>query len=115
MQGQERHPQLIAAAVAATGALFLAAGVMEWSFLQAQPPGAYLLTGISVAFILGGGYFFFMAHRGHLDPQGETIVEVRMRAIENMRSTELISRIAQDDPDPEVRQKALQRLTEITA
>jgi hypothetical protein len=38
-----------------------------------------------------------------------------MRAIENMQSTELISRIAQDDSDPEVRQKALQRLTEIVA
>jgi hypothetical protein len=115
MQGQERHPQLIAAAVAVTGAFFLAAGLMEWPFFQAQPPGAYLLIGLSVAFLLGGGYFFFKARRGHLEPQGETITEIRMHAIENMQSTELISRIAQDDPDPKVRRKALQRLTEITA
>jgi hypothetical protein len=88
---------------------------MEWPFFQAQPPGAYLLIGLSVAFLLGGGYFFFKARRGHLESQGETITEIRMHAIENMQSTELISRIAQDDPDPEVRRKALQRLTEITA
>lgn len=112
---KERYPELIAAAVVLTGVFFLAAGVMEWPFLQVQAPGAFVLMGVSVAFILGGGYFLYKAQRGHLEPDGETITDVRIRAIENMQSAELISRIAQDDPDPEVRQKALQRLTEITA
>ena len=112
---KERFPELISSAIALTGVFFLAASVLEWPFLQIQAPGAFVLIGVSVAFILGGGYFFFKAWRGHLEPSGETIAEVRMRAIENMQSAELVSRIARDDPDPEVRQKALQRLTEITA
>lgn len=112
---KERLPELIAAAVALTGVFFLSAGVLEWPFLRMQAPGAFVLIGVSVAFILGGGYFLFKARRGHLEPNGETIIDVRMRAIENMQSAELVSRIARDDPDPEVRQKAVQRLTEITA
>jgi hypothetical protein len=71
---------MIAAAVAVSGVFFPAAGVMEWPFLQAQPPGVYLLIGVSVALLLGGCYFFLKAWRGHLDPQGETRAEVRMRA-----------------------------------
>lgn len=112
---KERHPELIAAAVALVGVFFFAAALLEWSFLQLQAPGAFLLIGVSVAFILGGVYFLFKAQRGLLEPNGETIVDVRMRAIENMQSADLISRIAKEDPDPDVRQKALQRLTEITA
>lgn len=112
---KDRHPEMIAAAVALTGVFFLAAGLLEWTFLQIQAPGAFVLTGVSVALILGGGYFFFKAWRGHLEPNGVTVAEVRMRAIANMQSTELVSRIAQDDPDPKVRKKALQRLTELTA
>jgi hypothetical protein len=112
---KERLPEMIAAAVALTGVFFLAAGVLEWTFLQIQAPGAFVLTGVSVALILGGGYFFFKAWRGHLEPNGETVADVRMRAIANMQSAELVSRIAQDDPDPKVRKRALQRLTELTA
>jgi hypothetical protein len=112
---KERFPELISSAIALTGVFFLAASVLEWPFLQIQAPGAFVLIGVSVAFILGGGYFFLKAWRGNLEPGGKTITEVRIRAIENMQSAELVSRIARDDPDPEVRQKALQRLTEITA
>lgn len=111
----EWHPHLIAAAVAVTGALFMAAGLIEFAFLEVQPPGRYFLLGISVVFILSGGYFLFKARRGSLEPQGETITDVRKQAIEKMASTELLSQIAREDPEPEVREKALERLEEIAS
>jgi hypothetical protein len=48
---------VIAAAVVASGVFFPAVGVMEWPFLQAQPPGVYLLIGVSVALPLGANSY----------------------------------------------------------
>jgi hypothetical protein len=115
MHRQDRDAQVIAAAIIATGTLFLSAGLFEFSFLTVLPPGAYFLTGLSIVFILGGGYFFIKAWRGHLEPQGKTITEVRIQAIEKMDSAELLSQIASEDPDNEVRAKALERLESIAA
>lgn len=115
MQPQDRYPQLIAAAVAATGVLFLCAGVFELSFIQTQPPGTYFLIGFAVVFILGGSFFFLRARQGELQPQGESVTEIRMRAIENLESPEMVSRIAQEDPDPTIREKALERLEEMAS
>ena len=56
MKLRERHPQLIAAAILATGALLLAASILEFSFLQTEPPGVYLLMPLSIVFLFGGSY-----------------------------------------------------------
>lgn len=108
------HPQLIAAAIAANGALFLGASVLDFPFLEVQLPRAYFLMGLSIVFLFGGGYFFIKAHRGYLKPQGITVTDVRKEAIEKLDSTELLNQIAREDPKAEVREKALERLEEIT-
>jgi hypothetical protein len=115
MKLADSHPQLIAAAIAATGVLFMGASMLELPFLLVEPPGAYILMGIAVFFISGGGYFLIKARRGELKPSAITVTDVRKQAIEKMESPELLSRIAQEDPKPEVRKKAMQRLEEITA
>ena len=110
----DSHPQLIAAAIAATGALFLGASLMEFPFMRAEPPGAYVLMGVAIVFIFGGSYFLLKAHRGHLKPQGVTVTDIRKKAIEKMESPQLLAQIAKEDPKSEVRDKALKRLEEIT-
>ena len=60
-------------------------------------------------------FVMIKANRGQLDPSGKTVTEVRLRAIENMDSAELLSQIAREDPDVDVREKALARLEEIAA
>jgi hypothetical protein len=115
MKLADSHPQLIAAAVAATGVLFLCAGLLELPFLEVQPPGGYFLMGLAIVFIFGGGFFLLKAKQGDLEPQGVTITDVRKRAIEKMESPELLSQIAREDPKPEVRRKAMKRLEEIAS
>ena len=115
MKTFDRHPQLIAAAIAATGALFLGATILEFPFLQTDPPGAYFLMGLSIVFLFCGGYFLVKAARGQLHPQGGTITDVRLAAIEKIDSTELLNQIAREDPEADVREKALEKLEEITA
>lgn len=110
----DSHPQLIAAAIVATGALFLGASLLEFPFMTVEPPGAYFMMGVAVVFIAGGSYFLLKARRGDLKPQGVTVTDVRKQAIEKMESPELLSQIAREDPKPEVRDKALKRLEEIT-
>jgi hypothetical protein len=109
------HPQLIAAAIAAAGALFLSASILEFPFLQTQPPGAYFLMALAIVFLLSGGYFLIKAQRGELQPRNKTVAEVRLQAVGKMDSTELLSQIAQEDPDADVREKAVERLEEIVA
>ena len=106
----ESHPQLIAAAIAAAGALYLVASILELPFLVIDPPGAYFMMGLAIVFLFGGGVFLIKARRGRLEPQGVTITDVRKQAIEKMESPELLSQIAQEEPKPEVRRKALKRL-----
>jgi hypothetical protein len=113
MKLTERHPQLIAAAIAATGALFLGASILEFPFLQAEPPGAYFLMALAIVFLFCGSYFLIKATRGQLDPSGKTVTDVRMKAVEKMNSAELLGQIAREDPQDEVREKALKRLEEI--
>lgn len=109
----DSHPHLIAAAIAATGGLFLGAGIIGFPFLQAEPPGVYFMLGLAIAFIFGGGFFLLKAKQGDLEPQGITVTDVRKQAIAKMESTELLSQIAREDPKPEVRKKAMKRLEEI--
>lgn len=115
MNLKENHPHWIAAAIAATGALFLGASFLKLPFLTVTPPGAYILMGIAVVFIFGGIYFLLKARRGALKPREITVTDVRKEAVEKMESPELLSRIAREDPLPEVREKAKVRLEEITA
>jgi hypothetical protein len=113
MKLTDSHPQLIAAAIAATGALFLGASILELPFMELKPPGAYYMMGLSIVFIVAGGYFLWKARRGHLEPDGVTVTDVRKQAIEKMESPELLSQIAREDPKREVREKALRRLEKI--
>ena len=78
-------------------------------------PGAYFLMGLSALFLLSGGYFLFKAVKGPLHPQGKTVTDVRLAAVEKMDSAELLGRIAREDPVADVREKAMARLEEIAA
>ena len=112
---QELYVQFIAGAIAAVGALFLSASFFEYSFLTTQPPGAYFLSALSICFIFAGLYFSVKAYRGLLRPSGKTITDVRIQAVEKLQGTKLLNQIAREDPDRVVREKAIERLEELTA
>ena len=111
----KRHPQIIAAAVAATGAFFLGASIFPFPFLNVQPPGAYFLMALSIVFMFSGSHFFIKACRGQLAPGRKTVSDVRRQAIEKMDSPDMLGQIARDDPDAAVRAKAMERLKALAA
>ena len=115
MQHQKKHLQFIAGAITAVGTLFLCANILQLSFLTTQPPGAFFLSALSISFVFGGIYYFIKASRGELKPNGKTITDVRIQAVEKMHGKELLSRIARKDPDYKVREKAIERLEELAA
>jgi hypothetical protein len=108
-------PQLLSVTIAVTGVFLLAACLLDLPFLTIRPPGVFWAGGYAVILIAAGIYFFICARRGKLEPHGHTVAEVRMEAIEKMQSTDLLSRIALEDDDKDVRHKAARRLEEITA
>jgi hypothetical protein len=107
-------PHFLSVAIVATGFFYMAACLLDLPFLTIRPPGAYWIGGYAAILISAGIYFFICARRGKLEPQGHTVAEVRMEAIEKIQSTELLSRIALEDDDKDVRHKAARRLEEIT-
>jgi len=115
MKHRERHLLVIAAAISAVGAFFLCASLFRLPFIDTQPPGAFFLSGLSICLLFGGIYYFIKAFRGQLKSGGKTITDVRIQAVEKMQGKELLSRIATEDPDKIVREKAIERLEELAA
>jgi hypothetical protein len=113
MRPTDRHPQFLAAAIAATGALYLAPLFLDLPFPAPQPPGAYFLMGLSAVYVAAGACFFVRARQGALEPQEKTVTDVRLQAVAKMESRELLSRIALEDPEAAVRRQAARRLEEI--
>jgi hypothetical protein len=66
-----------------------------------------------ILFIFGRRYSY-LSLRGKLEPEGVSVVEVRKKALENIESETYHAKTAKEDPDPRVRQKAIERLKEIT-
>jgi len=70
--------------------------------------------GISFIFFLLGVRYAYLALKGKLEPKGISVTEIRKQALEKMKDKAYLAKTAKDDPNPEVRQKALERLKEIT-
>ena len=70
--------------------------------------------GTSFIFFLLGARYGYLAGKGQLEPKGISVTEVRRQALEKVKSEAYIAKTAREDPDPEVRQKALEPLKEIT-
>ena len=103
-------PYFIAAYVAAVGLFFGSAVIFGLPVFEVGMPGAYYLLGISVLFFALGILFIFLLVKGGLRKKGKTVIEVRLEAVEKMRSQELLAQIAKEDPVKEVREKAKEQL-----
>ncbi len=106
-------PMLIAFFIALSGALLLSLSLLGADFFSPQPPGKYVLMGLSAAFVLAGAYFAVMAYRGELKRRGKSIFEVRKEAVEKLKDPILLKKIAADEEEPEeIRALAQERVKE---
>ncbi|MGD9016657.1 MAG: hypothetical protein PVH30_04685 [Desulfobacterales bacterium] len=110
MATAERMPLVISIFVLCVGLFSAAAGLANLPFIDPSPPGVYALIAISILLTASGALFMVKALRGDLEPDGVTLSEMRMEAVETITDKALLARIAEKDKHPDVRDKAKQRL-----
>ena len=88
--------------------------ILDATYLSAEPPGKYLLHGLSVFFIAAGTAAVYLKYQGRLKKSGKTLKEVRMEAIEKLDDTTLLANIALNQEDEEIQNAAEERLKEIS-
>jgi hypothetical protein len=106
-------PLIFTVLITGVGLLFLVAAVFDLPRLGVKPPGSYLLSGVSLFFILFGITYGYLLVTGRLKKKGRTIVEVRQEAVKKMQDQTLLARLATGDTDPVVREAAEERLQEL--
>ncbi len=105
-------PVAISVFAIAVGALFAAAATVGLPMLAAAPPGAYRLLAVSAVLAAGGALFLVKSMRGDLVPDGKSHRQIRLEAVDRIDSESLLAKIAMEDPYPDVREKARERLEE---
>ena len=101
--------------ITAVGLLFSLLPVVQTSLIKFKAPNKYFLMGIALLFFILGCIYIYLSLSGRLEPRGPSVTVVRKQALEKIESEAYLAKTAKDDPDPEIRQKALKRLKEINA
>jgi hypothetical protein len=113
MSYRQYFPLLVAAFLTATGIFFLAVPFFNLPVFDTEPPREYFLMGLSAGLCLLGILYIVLFRRGELKRRGESLTEVRKKALESVSTESYLAKIANEDPDPEVRAKALERLKKL--
>ena len=100
--------------VTIVGLFFSVLPVVQTSLIEFKAPNKYYLMGFAFIFFACGCYYAYLSLKGKLEPEGVSVAEIRKEALEKIESETYLAKAAQDDPDPEVREKALERLKEIS-
>lgn len=106
-------PLFVALYVAAVGCFFALLPVLQTDLIEFKAPNKYYLIGFAVVLLVLGCWNVYAALKGKLEPSDVSVVEIRKAALEKIESEVYLAKTAKEDPDPEVRQKALERLKEI--
>jgi hypothetical protein len=106
-------PLIFTVLITGVGLLFLVAVVFDLPRLGVKSLGSYVLSAVSLFFILFGFTYGYLLATGRLEKEGRTIVEVRQEAVKKMRDQTLLARLATGDTDPVVREAAQERLQEL--
>lgn len=109
----KNFPFLVSSYIAVVGLVFGILTVVQTSVMDFKETNKYYLMGISFTLLLLGVIYGYLSLKGKLEPKGISVNEVRKRALEKIESETYLAKTAMNDPDPEVRQKALKRLEEI--
>jgi hypothetical protein len=115
MRVLKNFPFWISIFVSTVGLLFSIMPVVDTSFAEFKVPNKYFLMGIGMVFFISGCRYIYLSLNGKLEPKGPSVTKIRKQALEKIESITYLAKVAEEDPDPGVRQKAMKRLKEITA
>lgn len=105
----------VALYITAVGLFFSLLPVVQTSLIEFKAPNKYFLMGIALVFFISGCLYIYLVLKGKLEPRGPSVTDIRKQTLEKMESEAYLAKTAKDDPNPEIRQKALKRLKEINA
>lgn len=109
----KNFPFWISFYITVVGLVFSTLTVVQTSLMDFKNQNKYFLTGFSLILFFLGIRYGYLSLRGKLEPKGISVNEVRKQALEKIESEAYLAKTAVNDPDPEIRQKALKRLEEI--
>jgi hypothetical protein len=113
MNFERMFAHVVAGYLIAVALFFGLASIFKVPYIQIEPAGRVLVLGISIVFAALGVGSFFLLRKGKLRKKGASLTEVRQEAIEKLKDPELLSRIAINDADSELRETAMERLKEL--
>lgn len=106
-------PLLIACYVVTVGLFLFGATIFDISFIGLASTKPQIIIIISFLLIVSGCYYGYRALKGKLKPEGKSVTEIRKQAIEKIKTESYLAKIAKEDSDSEVRNKAIERLQEL--
>ncbi len=113
MNIQKAFPYLVTGYSVVVGLFFLISSLIDTPFLNAEPPGSYILSIVSLIFIVVGSCYIYLLNKGKLKRTGKFIAEVRKEAIGKIKDPAMLSKIALEDSNPECRKAAQERLEDL--
>lgn len=100
--------------IAVVGLVLTSVTVIETSYIEFKEPHKYFVAAGSFILCFFGIVYGYLALRGKLEPKGPSVTEVRKQSVKKIKTESYLAKIANEDPDPKVRQAASKRLEEIT-
>lgn len=113
MNIQKAFPYLVAGYSVVVGLFFIILLLIDMPFLNVEAPGSYILSIVSLIFIVVGSCYIYLLNKGKLKRTGKFIAEVRQEAIEKMKDPAMLSKIALEDSNPKCRKAAQERLEDL--
>ena len=105
---------LVSGFVTLVGAFLLILALLNTPILTPEAPGKYYLSGVAVVLAAAGFFFLITVKKGNLEnAEAKTELDIKLEAIEKMKDPQLLARIIEDAPLPEVKEAAVKRLEEI--
>jgi hypothetical protein len=103
-------PLIIAGYMAVVGIIFLTLPFFHSSPAFLDSPSKIILRVISALLVCAGVLSIYFFQKKKLKKEGKTIIEVRTETVGKLKSESLLASIALNDPNPQIRATARQRL-----
>ena len=113
MPYRQYFPLLVAIFITATGLFFLAVPLFNLPVFDVEPSKEAVMQGMAGVLCAMGCLFMVLFRRGALKRKGESLTEIRKKAMASISTESYLIKIAKEDPDPEVRAQALERLKKL--
>lgn len=115
MDLKEKFPLFVACNIIAVGLFFTATALFEIPLIGLKSSKPQVMIIISLVLVCMGLYYTYMVLKGKLKPEGESLTEIRKRAVDKIKTETYLATLAEEDPDPEVRNAANERLKQLVS